>query len=342
MAMASPTSVRYGNRQIPVIGEKKVRGRVYRVLEDVGRAGRKRYWVHDPKAGPGGDFRQILVLPRGKTSRQHLAVLQRLSQGNPNLPTILDSILQRDEIWVVTNWVRGLDLRAYLNDVVARAQKWPSPLEVIKLYRGLAHGLCQMHHRRRIVHGDIRPENLVLAHEPNRLVMIDFGSAWMAEKTTRREPGDGTSRFYVAPEQLDDPQRPKDEIAVPDARSDQFSATAVAYEMLTGVRPYGEIGGEAGLRQNCATYQPLYRPPSQRSPMRRQIPRRIWRAVDDVIGRGLKLDASQRFPSRRPWLEALDDLYCEMRRKGRFNRLESTLLRWIGWIGDKVDRTNVR
>ena len=200
--MPHPQTVRYGKRPIPVIGELKVRGRVYRLLEEIRRAGRTRYWVHDPRAGPRGDFRQILVLPRGNTSRQHIAVLQRLSQGNPNLPTIIDSARQGDEIWVVTNWVRGPDLRTYLREARSGERKWPSPLEVIKLYRGLAHGLSQMHRHRRIFHGDIKPANLVLANEPNRLVMIDFGTAWMAERTTRRDPGDGTSRYYSAPELL--------------------------------------------------------------------------------------------------------------------------------------------
>jgi len=330
--MTSTETVRYGRRRVPVIGELKVRGRTYRLLDRVGHVSRKRYWVHDPRAGPGGDFRQILVLPRGETSRQHLAVLQRLSQGNPNLPTILDSASKGDEIWVVTNWVRGPDLRSYLNDARSGDRKWPSPLETMKLYRGLAHGLSQMHRHHRILHADIKPEKLVLAREPNRLVMIDFGTAWMAERTTRRDPGDGKSRYYPAPEIL------RNDVAV-DARADQFSATVVAYEMLTGTPPYGEIGGEAGLPENRDVYEPLYRPPSQFSPMRTQVPQRIWKLVDEVIGRGLKLDPNDRFPSRQPWLEALEDLHCEMRRKGRFGPLDSMVLRLVGWFGDRFYRS---
>ena len=325
------TTVRYGKKTIPVIGEITVRGRSYRLLKEIGWGDQQRFWVHDPRAGPRGDFRQILSLPRGKASQQHLAVLQRLSQGNPNLPTIFDSARRDDKVWLVTNWVRGLDLRSYLDDVRADRRQWPSPLEVIKLYRGLAHGLSQMHRHRRIVHGDIKPGNLVLAREPNRLVMIDFGTAWMAERTVQRDPGDGTSRYYAAPELL------RKNTSFVDGRADQFSATIVAYEMLTGIRPYGEIGGEAGLDSNRSVYEPLYHPPSQRSPLRDKIPQRIWQLVDQVIARGLKLDANDRFPSRQPWLDALEDLQCEIRRKVQFTPIESTVLRLVKWVGNRVD-----
>ena len=148
---------------------------------------------------------------------------------------------------------------------LANAQ-WPSPLEVVKLYRGLAHGLSQMHRHRRIVHGDIKPGNLVLATGTqsagdDRLRYRVDGRADRAARPGRRH-----SRYYAAPELL------RKNISFVDGRADQFSATVVAYEMLTGVRPYGEIGGEAGLDSNRAMYEPLYRPPSQLSPMRRQSP----------------------------------------------------------------------
>ena len=258
--MTDAESDPHGRRGLPTLPKTiKVRDRVYRVLEDVGGAGRKRYWVRDRRAGPRGDYRQILVLPRGEASSQHIAALQRLSHGNPNLPTILDCETRGDEIFVVTNWVRGPDLETYLEDVRSKAPQRLTPTEVMKLYRGLAHGLSQMHQHRGVRHGDIKPANLIIAREPNRLVMIDFGSAWMTERTTRRDPGDGTSHGYTAPERLDDRQRPDNEGSVVDARSEQFSATVVAYEMLTGVLPYGKMGGKAGLLENRPIYEPLYR-----------------------------------------------------------------------------------
>ena len=199
----------------------------------------------------------------------------------------------------MTNWVRGPDLRSFLDEVRSGRPEVAQPAGGRQALPRPGAWLCaRCIAIAAIVHGDIKPENLILAREPNRLVMIDFGAAWMAERTTRRDPGDGSSRYYPAPEQLDDPQRSDVDALLVDARSDQFSATVVAYEMLTGVRPYGEMAGEAGLQENRATYEPLYRPPSQLSPMRHQIPPRIWRLVDEVIGRGLKLDAADRFPSR--------------------------------------------
>ena len=175
--MSRPRSVQYRGRQLPVRGDIKVAGRPYRILEESRRSGRKRLFVYQPWPNSGGEFRQILCFPRGQTSRQHLRVLQRLSQGNPNLPTIIEVAADEDAFLVVTNWVRGDDLETYLDDLYRTGHKLPSPYEAMRLYRGLAHGLTQLHRRSNVLHGDIKPENLILAGHPNRLVMIDFGSA---------------------------------------------------------------------------------------------------------------------------------------------------------------------
>jgi serine/threonine protein kinase len=251
-----------------------------------------------------------------------LRVLQRISQGNPNLPTILELAAHRDEYLVVTNWIRGDNLQSYLDQLRDTGRSLPSPYEAIRLYRGLAHGLTHLHRRRNVVHADIKPENLILAKGPNRLVMIDFGSAWTLETSYRRVPGDGKSEHYAAPElQMDTPSG--------SCRSDQFSATVVAYYMLTGRLPYGDIGGKAGLPTFREDYERLYTPPSQRSLQRPRMPTRIWRQLDETIDRALALDPSQRFQTGGDWLEAVEDLYCEMRRKPQFNILDRTLMRAI-------------
>jgi len=309
----------------------RVCGQIYHVLEKTGRRDRRRYKVRDRR--PHGDYRQLLILPQGSTSIQHMRVLKRLSQGNPNFPTIIDSERRGGEIYVVTTWVSGEDLKAHLKPIKAGKDSWDSPVRVIKLYRGLAHGLRQMHGHPGVFHGDIKPANLILTRGPERLVMIDFGSAWTVERTTSHEDGDGLSPAYASPEQQ---QR---DLAV-DFRADQFSASVVAYEMLTGVCPYGERGGAAGLPENRSRYESLYRPPSSQCPVRQQVPKRVWRLIDEVIGRGLRLDSANRYQRSAEWLDALEDLHCEMRRKTRFNRLDSAVLRTVRWLGNRLPRKN--
>ena len=324
--MKNEETVRHGGRDVPVLEHIHVAGQEYLVLAKIGRGDRLRYKVLHRRAGPGGELRQLLVLPRNQTSRQHLNVLRRLSQGNPNLPTILDYHPRGGEFVVVTTWVQGHDLGSHLTRSESKPIVWSSPIDAMRLYRGLAHGLSHMHRRPQVVHGDIKPANLILAKSPRRLVMIDFGSAWTTEKTCGREPGDGLSAPYAAPEQLDDRR-------AADFRSDQFSASVVAYRMLTGELPYGGMGGKAGLPQFRAAYEPRYQRPSQRCPYRGRVPKRIWSIIDEILATGLALDADRRFQSSPLWLDALEDLYCEMRRKVRFGFWDSLLIRFFERLG---------
>ena len=80
-------------------------------------------------------------------------------------------------------------------------------------------------HRSRIVHCDIKPENLILFPQ-NRLRLTDFGIAKIANRTLR---GSGTGTVgYMAPEQA---------MGKPSARSDVFSVGLVMYRMLAGQWP---------------------------------------------------------------------------------------------------------
>lgn len=80
-------------------------------------------------------------------------------------------------------------------------------------------------HRQRIIHCDIKPENMILFPDA-RLRLTDFGIAKVAQKTVR---GSGTGTVgYMAPEQA---------MGKPSLRSDVFSAGLVLYRMLTGQWP---------------------------------------------------------------------------------------------------------
>ncbi|MGE5199230.1 MAG: protein kinase domain-containing protein, partial [Rhodospirillaceae bacterium] len=89
-------------------------------------------------------------------------------------------------------------------------------------------------HRQGIVHGDLKPENVMLTKTGAKV--LDFGIARLSEPP---KPPAGTAPVlgtvtgtlpYVAPEQLQGAQV--------DARTDLFAFGAVLYEMLTGTRVF--------------------------------------------------------------------------------------------------------
>lgn len=80
-------------------------------------------------------------------------------------------------------------------------------------------------HDQRIIHCDIKPENLILFSD-NRLRLTDFGIAKVAQNTIRAS-GSGTVG-YVAPEQA---------MGRPSQRSDVFSLGLVLYQTLSGKLP---------------------------------------------------------------------------------------------------------
>jgi serine/threonine-protein kinase len=80
-------------------------------------------------------------------------------------------------------------------------------------------------HANRVIHCDIKPENLIL-FPGNRMRLTDFGIAKVAKRTLQAS-GSGTVG-YVAPEQA---------MGKPSFRSDVFSMGLILYRMLSGRLP---------------------------------------------------------------------------------------------------------
>jgi serine/threonine protein kinase len=244
----------------------------------------------------------VLRLPRDQTSQQHLTVLKRVSQHTHELPRIIEWEAKPDFVDVVTHWTAGVSVDGYMDNLRKGKRPWPSPTEAFKRYRYLVHALAQLYEQAGIVHGDLTPENLIITAKPPRLVMIDFGSAWAVEQSATKFPGDGFTPPYAAPERLLGESSPGQ-------TSDQFSATVILYEMLTGECPYGGIGGAAGLPKNRADHGASLTPPSQKAQDTRYVPRVIWREIDAVAEKGLALNPPQRFASVAEWRDAVDRVH---------------------------------
>jgi eukaryotic-like serine/threonine-protein kinase len=156
---------------------------------------------------------------------------QRASALNhPNIAAIYDVLVERGEILLVMEYIEGMTLRQ-------RMRRPVSVEEFLEIAVQCVDGL-QAAHEKRIVHGDIKPENIMLTAS-GRVKILDFGVAkrfGIAESTDATESlasmkgsFSGTPA-YMAPEVLT--QKPYD------GRADIFSLGLVFYELLGHKQPF--------------------------------------------------------------------------------------------------------
>lgn len=322
MQSSSRKTVRCQGKTEQVLETFRVRGRTYFAIEKLG--GRGAFRVVDPHAGPGGDYRILYRLPKQEVTRQKFETLKRIggSNRNRNFPAVVDFANHGADTFVVIEWVDGSNLGSYLDAVRSNKTPRPSVSEVVRLVRGLTHGVSHYHRRSNVIHGDISPANILLTHNSKQLLLVDFGSAWPIESTSSKDAGDGVTQPYAAPERLA-------KHAAEDFRSDMFSLSVVAYELLTLEIPFGRLGGRAGLPKFVAKGKQTYRKPSELIDKSRPIPKQSLRLLDACIEQGLALESAERFPTSQAWLSAWDELHMAMKKGTRLSPLEGLVVRGI-------------
>lgn len=318
MPHAGRKTIRFRGKTEQVLETFRVRGRTYFALEKLSRRGAFR--VFDPHAGPEGDYRVLYRLSRTKTTQQTMEALRRMSgpNCNRNFPNIVDFARQGDELFVVIGWVSGTSLRQYLEAIRQKKSPRPSVSEVVRLTRGLVHGVSHYHRKTNIVHGDISPANIILTSGTTQLVLVDFGSVWPIERAATKDAGDGVTQPYAAPERIAGH-------AAEDFRSDAFSVSVVAYELLTLRIPYGGLGGRVGTPDMPSKAAKSYQEPSQVAVVDR-LPRRSNKLLDRCIGTGLAIHPDERFATSQDWLAAWDELHFAMKKGTRLNGIETVIV----------------
>jgi serine/threonine-protein kinase len=149
--------------------------------------------------------------------------------SHPGIVTLYDAVEDGDDRYLVMEFVDGVTLRQYLADGPLM------PATAVALVIQIAEALAYAHGED-VVHGDVKPDNILLAAD-GRPRLFDFGVArFMTE--TDPAPIRPATPLYAAPEVRDG--RP------PTSLSDIYSLGLVLEEMLTGDLPRGEPGADAG------------------------------------------------------------------------------------------------
>ncbi|MGH2940177.1 MAG: protein kinase domain-containing protein [Solirubrobacterales bacterium] len=154
--------------------------------------------------------------------RQEARAVAKIS--HPNVVAVIDAGEDGGYPYIVFEYVEGETLKARINRVGALDVQ-ESLAYAIEIARGLT-----VAHARKMVHRDIKPQNVLIDAE-GRAKLTDFGISRQLEKDGLTATGRvlGTTD-YVAPEQAMGHGA--------DQRSDLYSLGVVLFEMLTGHVPF--------------------------------------------------------------------------------------------------------
>ena len=202
--------------------------------------------------------------------------------SHPHVVTIFDVGEHEGQPFIVMEYMSG----GSLSDVL-RSGRRPGRDDILR-WLGEAGSALDAAHERGIVHRDVKPGNLLL-DDRGRLGVTDFGIARVAFDTSVTRTGEvmGTAA-YLSPEQAAGESGSE--------ASDRYALAVVAYELLTGERPFTATNFAAQARQHLESRPP---PPSERA--REPLPRE----VDAVLLRGLEKEPAARWPTAGALVEAL-------------------------------------
>ncbi len=205
-------------------------------------------------------------------------ILARLT--HPHIVRVLDFALVEDTPFLVMDYAPHGTLRER-HPKGARLS-----LETVISYVKQIAPALQYAHEQKLIHRDVKPENMLLGGNDD-VLLSDFGIAAIIRTTgsltTERVAG---TLPYMAPEQLSGKLN---------RACDQYALGVVVYEWLSGERPFQGSQVEI-ISQHLSTLPP---------PLRAKVPL-ISPGIEQVVMKALAKEPGQRFPSVQDFAAALE------------------------------------
>ena len=197
---------------------------------------------------------------------------------HPRIVQIYDYGEDHELAYIVMELVNGKSLQEHLSNGANFTLQ-----EIGEIIRPLLDGLGYVHSEG-VVHRDLKPSNIMI-NSDGRIKVCDFGIAH-TESSELTQIGDvlGTLH-YMSPEQFLG--------QTIDSRSDIYSVGVVAYELLTGKKPF--TGNSAAVMQQVINQRPA--DPSSINP-------KLSPQIDQVIQKALAKNSADRYQSAREFSDA--------------------------------------
>ncbi len=262
----------------------------YKIVRELGRGAMGVvYHAIDPNIGRPVAIKTIQLGGARKAEEQE-RLRERLFRearsagilSHPGIVTIYDVEQQGELAYIAMEYVDGPTLDQLLSE--------PQPLSQERMFSILAQTAAALDyaHGKGIVHRDIKPANIMIAGGGTAKI-TDFGIAKItaSEQFTMTGSIVGTPH-YMSPEQVQG--QPVD------GRSDQFSLAVIAFEMLTGEKPY------TGEHLTTVVYKIVAEEPM--APHR--INSTLGGGIDNALRKGLSKRPDARYRNCSEFIETLE------------------------------------
>lgn len=201
---------------------------------------------------------------------------------HPNIVRVLEFAIEKNhKPYLVMHYAQHGTLR----QLYPRHQQL-SPATILPHLKQIASAL-QYAHTHKIIHRDVKPENMLLDAQ-NNVLLSDFGLALEAHSSHHRKPMDqaGTTS-YMAPEQFK---------GQPCAASDQYALGIVLYEWLTGTLPFKGTNLVVAVKHTREEPQPLTE----------HVPA-LPAEINTVVLKALKKDPQERYQHVQDFVDAFEE-----------------------------------
>ncbi len=162
---------------------------------------------------------------------------------HPNIVEMYDYEENEAGCFLIMEYVEGIPLDEYII-----RESGPIPTEnAIKIFSGMLKGFAYAH-KKKIVHRDVKPSNIIISRDFQTVKILDFGIAKILDDNNRNLTKDGTQMgtvYYMSPEQV------RGEAL--DKLSDIYSLGVTLFQMLTGINPYAKYNTELDIYLEITT-----------------------------------------------------------------------------------------
>jgi serine/threonine protein kinase len=263
----------------------------YHIIQNLGQGGFGTTFLAKDTKRPGNPLCVVKQFTPASTDPATLTILKRLFDQeavtlemlgkHDQIPQLLAHIEEYQKFYIVQEYIEGNDL----SDELISGQKM-SESDVIQLLIEILEAL-EFVHKYKVIHRDIKPDNIRRRHLDNTIFLIDFGAVKEVRTQLVNKQGQITSTViigtpgYMPLEQ----QRGK-----PQLSSDVYAVGIIAIQAITGLLP-------DKLEEDIKTGEIIWRKYANVSPK-----------LATVLDKMVSYDFRNRYPTAKEALQAVKKL----------------------------------